>query len=316
VTATTVRSASATASRPAYATPTELAPTATATLGSATAVTETATLTVTMVTSPTLNLSPDGAVMLPAPYATFRRPFEPPLDDRPSRYYPFGTTAGGAYLLHHGVDIGNPQGTPVHAVGDGQVIYAGPDAERMWGPQTDFYGNVIVISHPQPTGAAPLYSLYGHLSRVLVTAGQPVQAGDVIGEVGATGIALGPHLHLEFRTPGQDYDSARNAELYLAPLSGHGTIVGRLLDSHGALAPDTPIGLYHSADDGSQQWIAGTTTYPAGKIGSTADWGENFVFGDIPVGQYRVVARGGRTLSADVTIRDGALVRATLQPEP
>ncbi len=96
----------------------------------------------------------------------------------------------GSREFHKGVDIVAPNGTPVHAAADGLVTAAG----RMAG-----YGSMIHLAHGYGLGTR-----YGHLSRVLVTPGQRVKRGDVIGLVGSTGRSTGPHLHYEvFRTGNQ-----------------------------------------------------------------------------------------------------------------
>jgi murein DD-endopeptidase MepM/ murein hydrolase activator NlpD len=96
------------------------------------------------------------------------------------------------WIQHNGVDYGAPTGTPVRSVGEGRVDYAG----RMNG-----YGNVVQIDHGKGDT-----TVYAHLSRVDVRLGQPVQRGQVVGAVGATGWATGPHLHFEFRENGQQRD--------------------------------------------------------------------------------------------------------------
>ncbi len=96
------------------------------------------------------------------------------------------------WIQHNGVDYGAPTGTPVRSVGEGRVDYAG----RMNG-----YGNVVQIDHGKGDT-----TVYAHLSRVDVRLGQGVQRGQVIGAVGATGWATGPHLHFEFRENGRQRD--------------------------------------------------------------------------------------------------------------
>jgi murein DD-endopeptidase MepM/ murein hydrolase activator NlpD len=91
---------------------------------------------------------------------------------------------------HKGVDYAAPTGTPVRATGDGKVIWRG----RKGG-----YGNVIMLQH------GPKYqTVYAHLSRYArsVHAGGYVKQGQVIGYVGMTGLATGPHLHYEFHVNG------------------------------------------------------------------------------------------------------------------
>jgi len=93
----------------------------------------------------------------------------------------------GSREFHKGVDIVAPNGTPVRASADGLVTAAG----RMAG-----YGSMIHLAHGYGMGTR-----YGHLSRLMVTPGQRVKRGDVIGLVGSTGRSTGPHLHYEvFRT--------------------------------------------------------------------------------------------------------------------
>jgi murein DD-endopeptidase MepM/ murein hydrolase activator NlpD len=95
--------------------------------------------------------------------------------------------------FHTGLDYPAPSGAPVFAAGRGRVTFAGWD--------TGGYGNLVVIAHPQG-----VRSMYAHLSRITVSAGRWVVAGSQIGRVGATGIASGPHLHLELRLKGAAID--------------------------------------------------------------------------------------------------------------
>jgi murein DD-endopeptidase MepM/ murein hydrolase activator NlpD len=101
----------------------------------------------------------------------------------------FRLTAGfGDYGLwsssHTGQDFACPEGTPIHAVGDGKIIFAAYDGA---------YGNKIAILHPDGT-----VTWYAHMSAFVQTSGT-VQAGDVIGRVGTTGNTTGAHVHLEVR---------------------------------------------------------------------------------------------------------------------
>ncbi|MEO8303778.1 MAG: peptidoglycan DD-metalloendopeptidase family protein [Betaproteobacteria bacterium] len=95
-----------------------------------------------------------------------------------------------AWRAHKGVDYAAPAGTPVRATGDARVVFAGTKGG---------YGNVIELRHH-----GVFSTLYAHLSRFApqVKAGAHVAQGDVIGYVGQTGWATGPHLHYEFRVAG------------------------------------------------------------------------------------------------------------------
>jgi len=96
---------------------------------------------------------------------------------------------------HEGTDYAADYGTPVLAAGDGVVIQAG----RSGG-----YGNLVEIRH-----ANGITTRYGHLSAILVHGGSRVDQGQVIGRVGATGLATGSHLHYEFRVNGVARDARR-----------------------------------------------------------------------------------------------------------
>lgn len=82
---------------------------------------------------------------------------------------------------HLGVDLKSSQGTPIRASNSGQIVWV---ADQFFG------GNTVVIDH-----GAGLFTLYMHLSKVGVAVGEEVVRGEVIGFVGATGRATGPHLH-------------------------------------------------------------------------------------------------------------------------
>lgn len=102
-------------------------------------------------------------------------------------------------LPHTGIDYAAPAGEPVRATADGIVGFA---AARGG------YGNLVEVQHPN--GYA---TRYAHLSRIAVRAGTPVRQGDVVGYVGATGLATGPHLHYEVRRKGQPVDPATVTDL-------------------------------------------------------------------------------------------------------
>lgn len=87
---------------------------------------------------------------------------------------------------HEGIDIKTNRGSPVLAAKDGEVIYS---SKKIHG-----YGNMIVIKHPD--GMA---TVYAHNRKNLVKVGEHVTQGQVVGYVGATGKATGPHLHFELR---------------------------------------------------------------------------------------------------------------------
>ncbi|MGH2972906.1 MAG: murein hydrolase activator EnvC family protein [Gaiellaceae bacterium] len=102
---------------------------------------------------------------------------------------PFGPRWGS---FHPGIDIGVPEGTPIHAAAAGTVIYCG------W---EEGYGNFVVIDHHNGLATA-----YGHQSRIAVSCNENVSQGQIIGYSGCTGYCTGPHLHFEVRVNGTPVD--------------------------------------------------------------------------------------------------------------
>jgi murein DD-endopeptidase MepM/ murein hydrolase activator NlpD len=96
------------------------------------------------------------------------------------------------YSVHEGLDIASPTGTPVPACGRGRVVLAG---SRI------MTGNTVIIEH-----LPGLFSIYFHLSEIAVKLGDMVAEGDIIGKVGMTGLATGPHLHWEIQALGVPID--------------------------------------------------------------------------------------------------------------
>jgi murein DD-endopeptidase MepM/ murein hydrolase activator NlpD len=122
----------------------------------------------------------------PVPTCPFRLawPLRTSLGDR------FGPRGGG---FHPGIDLPAPTGTPVHAAAVGRIALARPT--------TGGYGNLVVVR-----SADGVETLYAHLSRIFVSPGQAVTVGSLLGLVGATGRATGPHLHFEVRVRGAAVD--------------------------------------------------------------------------------------------------------------
>lgn len=127
---------------------------------------------------------------------------------------------------HQGVDYAAPTGTPIKAAGDGKIIHRG----RKGG-----YGNTVILQH-----GGNITTLYAHLSRFSkARSGGRVRQGEVIGYVGATGLATGPHLHYEYRRNGVHLNPRTvklpdaepiNAE-YLAEFKKSSEILLRQLDN-------------------------------------------------------------------------------------
>lgn len=107
----------------------------------------------------------------------------------------------GKYKFHGGMDLAAPGGSPIVACADGVVV----DASYNGG-----WGNQVRISH-----GSNIYTLYAHASKLLVTKGQHVKAGQQIAKIGSTGVSTGNHLHIEVWNGGYGTTYRTNPRPYL-----------------------------------------------------------------------------------------------------
>jgi murein DD-endopeptidase MepM/ murein hydrolase activator NlpD len=244
------------------------------------------------------------------------RPIALPGTNTIDRGYPYGSTEGGTRDPHHGVEFYNASGTPVLAAADGLVVIAGNDSYILVGPRLNFYGNVIVLEHHFPGIPLPIYTVYGHLSMVGIQTGQTVRSGDKIGEVGASGEAIGSHLHFEVRLGENNYDANRNPVLWLKPLVGEagsqlGTLAGRLEDTQGKLVHTTDMNIQYFPDlkgPQSAAWQEETYASELHPVRGDDVWNENFAMSDIPAGNYRLsLMWGGRLYEHWIVVAPGQL---------
>lgn len=131
-----------------------------------------------------------------APHKITKAPNEPLLDGWGWPSYPgfYACPVPGATLTqglhgHNAVDLAIGRGTPIHASASGTVLIA-----RSNGAWNGGYGNFVVILHSNGT-----QTLYAHMQRVAVRAGDSVSKEEIIGYVGSTGLSTGPHVHFEIR---------------------------------------------------------------------------------------------------------------------
>ncbi len=112
----------------------------------------------------------------------------------------------GGLAMHAGIDFRAPTGTDIRSTGSGKVVTAGFSGG---------YGNMVEVDH-----GLGLTTRYGHMSRILVSEGDTVEPGQLIGLSGSTGRSTGPHLHYEVRRNGDPVDPMRflNAGMKLTPL--------------------------------------------------------------------------------------------------
>lgn len=139
--------------------------------------------------APPIRARTADALRPPGPGPTVPRGW--PLDE--PGYVTRGQVGTGSQdEAHPGLDIAVPVGTLVRAAGGATVNQTGEDPE---------YGLFVLLNHPED-----YQTMYGHLSRIIVTAGQEVEAGQVIGLSGNSGRSTAPHLHFEIRQRGTSLD--------------------------------------------------------------------------------------------------------------
>lgn len=269
---------------------------------------------------PTSTVVPPASTVIQAPcdplvedfcitdgYFALQRPIFPPGDDSVERTYPYASTANGARDPHHGVEFESKYGTPVHAAAGGAVVFAGQDDAPIYSPWRDYYGNLIVIEHGNE-----LFTLYAHLSNIDVDAGDLVSAGEKIGEVGRSGVAIGAHLHFEVRRgEAEDYFSTVNPELWLIPRQSEGVISLSLLDANSIFQQaEITVQRYSDSND-----ILGVT-YLDSYHPSLATGYENAAVGELPLGRYRIsLFSNGRLYERWVEVESGKLTQVAIVVE-
>jgi hypothetical protein len=239
-------------------------------------------------------------------------PIAPPNKTIPESSYLFGSDEDGTRPPHHGVEFVNPGGTPILAAGDGTVEYAGMDHRVIFAEQPDIYGNLVIIRHKITLNGEALFSLYGHMSKILVSTGDVVKQGQKIGEVGKTGAALGDHLHFEVRVGQNDYAHSTNPLLWL-PLNQNSTgqvdgiIVGTITDMEGRLRyfPNIRI-LPQDQPPSSASPVYNPRSYADSSIPGDPVWNEVFIQTDLPAGSYSVtLTHHNKPQTIQVQVRAG-----------
>jgi murein DD-endopeptidase MepM/ murein hydrolase activator NlpD len=271
---------------------------------------------------PPLNRDPQGR-----DHYFFIRPVDSNAQNYGITYYAYGSDGqqeDNPLRVHHGIDISNPIGQPIRAGLSGTVIFAS-SPEDPYFQNTFSYGNVVVIEHDYGwvnNGVSyRLFTLYAHLQEAVVETGERVETGQAIGINGNTGQVTGPHVHFEIRLTSAAegiplYGDTYNPLLWMVPYVGHGTVAGRLIDENGDFLDDYDITLRNVATTLLQ---AATTTYifddTINQVNPDPNWNENFVFGDVPVGRYEVIANyRGERLAGVVTVVEGMTSFIELKP--
>jgi hypothetical protein len=262
------------------------------------------------------------AVNAPAalPRAFFGRPIAPadqPFIDQTRRY---GMTPAAGDVAEPGVAFGEPEGTPILAIGGGVVVRTGPEEQE---------GLTVVIRHDSTLTVdgrrTVLFSTYSHAARILVSVGQRVARGQPVARAGSTGRAMHQHLLLEVLVaPAEDARAATepsrsqflyavNPELWIAPLPGTGVVAGRVWDAEGREVRQARIyGLVKPEPQETPFSYAetyGDLAHPDPVLH------EHFAVGDVPAGEYDLgVSIGGTTVFRHVRVEAGKLTWVEFRP--
>ena len=246
------------------------------------------------------------------------RPFSEPNRDHIDQTYPYASWGDGSLAIHNGVEFPNPYGTPIRAAADGQVLYAGNDEEMTLGLYPNFYGNVVILKHNGLFNGKDVFTLYGHLSMINVNADDLIKEGNILGEVGASGVAGGSHLHFEVRYGGNKYHNSTNPVLWFSPLANMtlgqtSTLAGVISDPSGKLVSEAALTLEKLSGDGEVEEHYYLQTYAQDGINSHPLLNENFVIPDLPPGDYRLSYISGRMYEIFFTLDQGMLGFINLQ---
>jgi murein DD-endopeptidase MepM/ murein hydrolase activator NlpD len=250
----------------------------------------------------------------------FRRPIGLTDNNFIDQTYRYGSTMGGNFQQHQGVEFNNPDGTPVLAIGSGTVVYAGP-AEA--GALT------VTIRHDTSVTAHGkryrVFSTYYHNSALNVKLGRKVKKGAVIARVGNTGRATNDHLHLEISASPSDsialvVDSLQrfppyttNPELWIEPLPNTGIVAGQVFDSAGAPVPQARIYGITKRDPMDTPYSFAETY--GDKAHPHPLYGEHFAVSDVPPGTFVMGTEiDGKKVFRQVTVEPGKLTWVVFKP--
>jgi hypothetical protein len=258
----------------------------------------------------------------------FRRPIALTDQSFIDQTYRFGSTMGGNFQPHQGVEFNNPDGTPVRAIGDGVVVHAGPAEQGALTVAIEHDRRLSLTPGHRPGVNPPLwvFSVYYHNSKLLVQVGDRVKGGAVIARVGNTGRATNDHLHLEVHA--SPFDSTRlivdpavryppyntNPELWIEPLPGTGIVAGQVWDSAGKAVQQARI--YGLVKPEPQETPFSFIETYGPRNHSDPVYEEHFAISDVPPGEYVLgVEIDGKRVFRRVKIEAGKLTWVEFRPE-
>jgi hypothetical protein len=246
----------------------------------------------------------------------FRRPIDPEDNAYIDQTYTYGSTMGGNFQQHQGIEFNDPEGTPVYAIGSGVVALA---------EKAEAGSNTVAILHDRRLDDAYVWSSYYHNVDLAVEAGDRVEAGDLIAHTGNTGRATNDHLHLEIHTTPTDDVSlvvnaeerypryTRNPQLWLEPLLGTGVIAGRVFDGNGQPMPGARV--YGIMKERPRETPFSFAETYEDKAHSDPRFGEHFVIGDVPAGTHVIgVEIDGAGVYRAVEVVAGKVTLVELRP--
>jgi hypothetical protein len=257
-------------------------------------------------------LYPIPWAMSPYDHFYFARPIAADQVNWPIPDYRYGGIFFAPSIVHTGVDIPTPEGTPIMAAGPGTVVWAG------WGLFTesplnkdDPYGLAVAIRHDFSYNNQQLYTVYAHMSKVITMVSQHVETGELIGLVGSTGATTGPHVHFEVRFPSNSFQNTVNPELWIAPPQGWGVLVGRVTDTKDKTLQQVEVTVRSEVTEESNI----IKTYGGGgAINADPYYRENLVLGDLAAGIYKVTLKyDNKTRQTWVEIFPGQVTYFTFQ---
>ena len=270
--------------------------------------------------------------------AWFQRPIRAGNQPYIDQTYRYGSTFGGTFQPHQGVEFNTPDGTPVYAIGNGRVVWAGPAEQgaltvaiRMDSTLTGIVPRSPVDTTPVTRAKLYLFSVYYHNSELKVKVGDRVRAGQVIALVGNTGRATNDHLHVEVHAspvdsvkyivdPNERYPRyTTNTELWISPLTNQtgapqsGWVAGQVFDVDGHPVPQAHIfGL--SKYEPAETPLVMIETYGAMNHMHPL-YQEHFAIGDVPPGEYTLgVEIDGKKVWRKVAVTKGNLSWVVFRP--
>jgi murein DD-endopeptidase MepM/ murein hydrolase activator NlpD len=218
----------------------------------------------------------------PNDHFLFSRPIAANEVNWPLADYRYGYFFPDTDIVHTGIDIDAPRGTPILASAAGTVVWAGYGLYTGSYNEDDPYGIAVTIQHDFGWKDNRLLTVYAHMDRVDVKVGQEVHLGDQLGIIGDTGFTTGPHLHFEVRLAANSFFRTRNPELWLAPPQGWGVLVGQLRKKDYAYLNYQDV--YVRKLDSNQQWMV--RSYGPSSVNRDDYYQENLVLSDLPAGNH------------------------------